>query len=726
MPSFYYPEGYFGPICDAPGEEQIDRSIVVPPEEQYVPVFEDGPDWWYGITDLTGKPPKLLLRMECKQKPDGTYFDCRYIYTDGTEEDNNKAGGISSEGFGLKDKFFVPEFDETTCSPFDPDINIRNRIYFLPDGTTVEKAKRGRSKPVTYAVDASAQFGLSSTALTATFSSTGTALNVSGSGTGNVLLKLKWDDNPNTHGVAVGSIAITDETGTTYTWTQSGEKGNEENYISVEGGNTYNITFTGLNAANNPILVQDANTKLCLRDSDNNDCNAEFTIQTLENPEFTYEEYQWNPDGRDYGVWVNPEVCTLPGIEQEVTYEIDIEHTDTYAFTFGSDDRGTVILNGTDTIFNNLVGGIFSTGFARFPHTATRTLNRGKIKVTVSVTNAILEYAGANSYSWAENPGGWFLKICRGSACPTDTLISNWVFAGTNPDWSSFMNEYAVYPSNTDPLVGTAHSATWNIDFPDTDDYTLEVQADNTATVTLDGVQVATSSSFTSSTTVTLSNVSVGSHALGVSVTNNASPAGTVESWEGNPGGIAQKITRPGSTTTETVTTTATVDNDISAVFDDDGNIVVTGVGTGQVQLLFEWDDNPYSNGQALGKLKIAGKTFVQTPDIRKGSDDYVFTATAGQTYNLTVIDTTGVLKRKNDKHIGWTDGDLGGATDARLIITDVSSPGTVQNTTTEEVTTTVPTSQIASSLDLQTSGVDSGNIVWHTRMAIGYEEYVV
>ena len=60
MPSFYYPEGYFGPICDAPGEEQIDRSIVVPPEEQYVPVFEDGPDWWYGITDLTGKLPHLL------------------------------------------------------------------------------------------------------------------------------------------------------------------------------------------------------------------------------------------------------------------------------------------------------------------------------------------------------------------------------------------------------------------------------------------------------------------------------------------------------------------------------------------------------------------------------------------------------------------------------------------------------------------------------------------
>lgn len=723
--AFYYPEGYFGPICDSPiEEEQRDRSIVIPPEDQYVPVFEEGDNWWYGIGDLTGKPPKLLLRMECKQKPDGTYFDCRYIYTDGTEEDNNKGGGISSEGFGLKDKFFIPEFGPETCSPFDPDINIRNRIYFLSDGTTVEKTKRGRSKPVTYAVDASSKFGLSSTALTATFNSAGTAVNVSGSGTGNILLKLKWNDNPNTDGVAVGSISINDETGTTYTWIQSGERGSEENYISVEGGNTYNITFNGLNAANNPILVQDNNTKLCLRDSDEDDCNAEFTIETLENPEFTYEEYQWNPDGRNYGVWVNPEVCTLPGIEQEVTYEIDIEHTDTYAFSFGSDDRGTVVLNGTDTIFNDLVGGIFSTGGGRFPHTATRVLNRGKIRVTVSVTNAVLP-PSSNSYSWAENPGGWFLKICRGSACATDTLISNWVFAGTNPKWSAFMNEYAVYPSNTDPLIGTAHSATWNIDFPDTDDYTLEVQADNTATVTLDGVQVATSSSFTSSTTVTLSNVSVGPHALGVSVTNNASPSGTVESWEGNPGGIAWKITRPGSTTTETVTTTATVDNDISATFDDNGNVVVTGVGSGRVQLLFKWDDNPNTNDTALGKLKIAGKTFVQTNGVEKGSDDYVFDATAGQTYTLNIIDNSGGFSKESNTKLCFRDRD-GNDCNAELRITDVSSTGTVQNTTSEQVTTTVPTSQVASSLDLQSSGVDSGNIIWHTRMAIGYEEYVV
>ncbi|WDS60988.1 PA14 domain protein [Synechococcus phage S-BM1] len=723
--SFYYPEGYFGPICDSPVEDKRDRSIVIPPEDQYVPVFEEGDNWWYGIGDLTGIPPKLLLRMECKQKPDGTYFDCRYIYTDGTEEDNNKTGGISSEGFGLKDKFFVPEFGPESCSPFDPDINIRNRIYFLSDGTTVEKAKRGRSKPVTYAVDASSKFGLSSTALTATFNSAGTAVNVSGSGTGNVLLKLKWNDNPNTHGVAVGSISINDETGTTYTWIQSGERGSEENYISVEGGNTYNITFNGLNAANNPILVQDNDTKLCLKDGDNNDCNAEFTIETLENPVFTYEQYQWNPDGRNYGVWVNPEVCTLPGIEQEVTYEIDIEHTDTYAFSFGSDDRGTVVLNGTDTIFNNLAGGIFTTGSGRFPHTATRTLNRGKIKVTVSVTNAVLP-PSSNSYSWAQNPGGWFLKICRGSVCATDTVISNWVFAGTNPKWSSLMNEYAVYPSNTDPLVGTAHTATWNIDFPDTDDYTLEVQADNTATVTLDGVQVATSSSFTTSTTVTLSNVSVGSHALGVSVTNNASASGTVGSWENNPGGIAWKITRPGSTTTETVATTETVNNDISATFDDNGNVVVTGVGSGRVQLLFKWDDNPNTNDTALGKLKIAGKTFVQTNGVRKGSDDYVFDATAGQTYTLNIIDNSGGFSKENNKKLCFRDRD-GDDCNAELRITDVSSTGTIQNTTFEEVTTVVPTSQVASSLDLRTtSGVDSNNIIWHTRMAIGYEEYVV
>jgi hypothetical protein len=40
----------------------------------------------------------------------------------------------------------------------------------------------------------------------------------------------------------------------------------------------HDVTYTGLNAANNPILVEDAGKSLCLKDGDGPDCNARFTV----------------------------------------------------------------------------------------------------------------------------------------------------------------------------------------------------------------------------------------------------------------------------------------------------------------------------------------------------------------------------------------------------------------------------------------------------------------
>ena len=722
MPSFYYPEGYFGPICDSAvdADDIAFRSRRATTEEtKLVNVYTSGTNWWYNVPSA-----RILVSIDCEQNPDGTFFNCEYKYSDGKVEtgSDDYPGIISNKGFGLKDKFFVPDIDADSCSPFDPDINIRPRKYFNADGTSVLKYKRARSKPVTYPVDAGPKYGLSANAMTVAFNSAGTALTVTGAGTANVRLTLTWDDNPSTNGVALDSVSITDDSDATTTWTRSGSNGDQEETIVVTAG-TYNLTFSNLNSANSPILVQNNSTKLCLKDSDGTDCNASFTIDDISNPEFDYDDFQWNADGREYGVWVNPEECTLPSEEQDVTYTIDIEETGTYAFSFGADDRGTVTLDETDVIFNDVTGGIFSTGAGSTPHTATRTLNRGKIKVLVSCTNSTLS-SPSNSYSWAENPGGWFLKICKGSSCVSNNEIDDWLFSGTFPSWSNFMNSYAVFPSITDPLVGVAQSATWNIDVPDNDNYTLEVQADNNATITLDGTTVATSSSYTSSTTAILSNLSVGAHTIGATVTNTALGGTNVDSWANNPGGVAWTITRPASTNTENVVTTEIVPNAITARFDDEGNIIVEGDGSGRVQLLFEWDDNPDDNDTALGRLEIAGKTFVQTSGVRKGSDDYVFTATAGRTYNLNVINNSGGFSKDGNKKLCFRDTG-GNDCNATLRINDVSNTGTTSKTTIESVTTTIAEKIIATSLDLQTtSGVDSNNIIWHTRKAVGYEEY--
>ena len=725
MPSFYYPEGYFGPICDsAISDEDIAfRSRRAPTEqsleEERVLVYPSTGNledpWWDELKKLFEFTPNFLVAVRCKQRSDGSYYDCIYEYADGSTP---VAPASPYDARILRNDAVLTELGPNSCSPADPDINIKPQTFYNADGVAVKKYKRERSTPVTFAVDAGPKFGYSSSTLSVAWDSTGTALVVTGTGTGSQDLTLEWDDSPGSGGVAVTSISITDETGDTITWTQSGETGSVTKTITITAG-TYNLTFVGLNAANSPIQVN--SNALCLKDGDGTDCNATFSIGDLSNVEFSYDQYQWNSDGRDYAAWVNAEECTLPGEQQDVTYFVDIEEGGTYGFSFGADDTGTVVLDDTDILFSNVTGGIFATGSGSTPHTVNRTLSRGRIKIVVSCVNSVLP-APSDSYDWNQNPGGWFLKICRGGPCASNTNIIGWMFSGPAQQWSTFMNTYAVFPSNTDPLVGVAQSTTWNIDVPDTDDYTLEVQADNNATITLDGTSVATSTSYTSSTTVTLSNLSVGAHTIGATVTNTALGGTNIDSWANNPAGVAWTITRPSSTTTENVSTTTSTPNAITARFGSNGDIIVEGEGSGTVQLIFEWDDNPNTNGTALGQIQIAGKTFTQTTGVEKGNDAHSFLASSGQTFSMQITDNPAGFSTTNSE-MCFRDND-GNDCNAKLTIAAVRNSGSFNKTTVESVTTTVAEEIIASSLDLATSTVDSNNLIWHTRKAVGYEYY--
>ncbi|AOO17625.1 hypothetical protein RW270310_207 [Cyanophage S-RIM12] len=736
--AYYYPEGYFGPICDAPAtaediafrrrpspveREDKDERVFVYPQDGIT-----GEPWWTELDKTLGSIPTAIKSIKCKQTPDGSFYDCIYQYIN--DEFIPKQPLTPNELIGLKDNFTFPDFTPQTCSPFDPDINIKPRTFFLADGTPVVKNTKARSSPVTFDVNASSRYVVLDSGLSVEWNSTGTALVATGSGSSNVVLRLKWDDNPSTAGTAVDTITIVDSDNNSVTWTQSGEKGQEDNIVALTAG-TYNLSYTGLNSANNPINV-DGDT-LKLKDGESDDTNASFKIQDNSNQEFGYNQHQWNEDGRNYGVWVNPEVCTLPDITQEVTYTIDIEQTGVYGFSFGSDNRGTLVLDGTDTLFNDVGAGIFDSSWATVnqstPHTTTRTLQRGKILLTVACTNVANEVDGdglptGRSYKWKDNPGGWFIKICKGGACTSSNSISGWFPSGPDTRWSDFMNTYAVFPSVTDTLSGIPQSATWNISVPATDDYVLKLSADNSATITLDGSNVLTHSGFTTDSTTTLTGLTVGAHTIGATVTNGASASGVIDNWANNPAGVAWTITRPASSTTAAVTTTTNIPNDIDAEFNSDGDIVVTGNGSGQIQLIFEWDDNPNTNGTALGQLNIAGKNFTQTTGKERGSDSYKFTATAGQTYPITISDNpNGFRLRNNNSQLCFMDRDDDDC-NAKLIISSVKSTGEVSSTTSENVTTVVDESVIASSLDLSTQTVDSSNLIWHTRLASGYEYY--
>ena len=120
--------------------------------------------------------------------------------------------------------------------------------------------------------------------------------------------------------------------------------------------------------------------------------------------------------------------------------------------------------------------------------------------------------------------------------------------SANNPSiWSSFMRSYAVYPSNTDPLIGT-HTAIWRIGGASmsfaglpADTYTLQCQSDNGSTFTWDDTYLGATSTFGSEdafTTFTINNTEVVEHYLTVSVTNVDNGGG----WSTNPGGVAWEL----------------------------------------------------------------------------------------------------------------------------------------------------------------------------------------
>ena len=117
----------------------------------------------------------------------------------------------------------------------------------------------------------------------------------------------------------------------------------------------------------------------------------------------------------------------------------------------------------------------------------------------------------------------------------------------STPNWSQFMVDYAVYPSNTQALVGT-HTAIWRIggasmsfsSLP-ADTYTLECQSDNNSTFTWDDTYLgalSVSDSHDTSTTFTINNTEVTEHYLTVSVTNVDNGGG----WSTNPAGVAWEL----------------------------------------------------------------------------------------------------------------------------------------------------------------------------------------
>ena len=272
-----------------------------------------------------------------------------------------------------------------------------------------------------------------------------------------------------------------------------------------------------------------------------------------------YSDDLWSAEGNKYAVWTDNGQCRKAGVMQSVTYQIPIPATDNYTITGGADNTMKIFLNNSSTAlsnFNPATGGIFASGSYTSPYSNTVALNAGTLSMIVQCTND----AGGTGYG--DNPGGWYIKICRGGACYEQTA-SSWMRAGPHQLWTAFMNTYAAFPSNTNPTSGSAQTTSISINIETAGNYVLEVAADNTASFTWDGASIGSSSSTTTSS-ININTVSTGPHTLGISVTNNTPASGTADTWANNPGGVAYTL-KLGSTIVSTsldlVTNTTTSSN---------------------------------------------------------------------------------------------------------------------------------------------------------------------
>ena len=120
--------------------------------------------------------------------------------------------------------------------------------------------------------------------------------------------------------------------------------------------------------------------------------------------------------------------------------------------------------------------------------------------------------------------------------------------------------------------------------------------------------------------------------------------------------------------------------------------------------------------------IQIAGATFRQTSGQEEGSSDKIVAVSAGTTYPASITgNPSGFTVKDNGNKLCLFDAD-GNDCNAELKIINIDNNDPVTTTSLQNVQVQIPATTIATSLDLQTGG--GGNLIWHTRMATGYEEY--
>jgi len=281
--------------------------------------------------------------------------------------------------------------------------------------------------------DANAEFKIvsSSPGLDVKFSGDGRSLDVKGSG--DVTIRLKWNDNPSTAGVALESISLGGKT-----WRQSGSRGDQTETIKVSGGSSgsqgNNSAIKLRNAGENVVQMEDhkdndwqdivvSASKGKFYDFKGNKCKyvvggGTKAVQvsptqngvTYSGPDvFRYIDTRKNVwsdfmNKNNVSPFIPPLTTDNPNIVGLRTFtwsNVDFPENGSYELEFQSDDVATLFINGQEVAVSRSFNGT--------PSKRLVNLSRGKYELKVTLTNIQLPKDIFANY----NPTGFALKIIK-------------------------------------------------------------------------------------------------------------------------------------------------------------------------------------------------------------------------------------------------------------------------------------------------------------------------
>ena len=293
-----------------------------------------------------------------------------------------------------------------------------------------------------------------------------------------------------------------------------------------------------------------------------------------------------------------------------------------------------------------------------------------------------------------------------------DTTYLKEVYGKTNVPpgthrWGDFMNTYAISPKPPSSAPGSDFAGIlftyeWNIDFPTTGEYTIKGARDNRGQLYIDNEFVMTLDGFKGAINPVKKFYEAGNKNIRIDIENipqyetvtvkpvpqrgdyaivyRGLSSGSVNASKNEkrypivvaPTGTLGRGPRAAvkSVSKKTIKfTDATFQDDTDAEFkilspspgvdakftgSNDGDLELVVRGKGDVTLQLKWDDDPNSNGEAVGDIKVAGERWKQTAHKNK-KGDVTKTIKVGQNDTKEVI--RGLEVSKDRKRVKMRDG---------------------------------------------------------------------